>query len=217
MKVTANIDLLPNKLLVQKGLKLPVMELFYTIQGEGVHSGMPAVFLRLAGCDVGCHWCDVKESWDALNHPIKSIEEIIEEISGFGCKNVVITGGEPTMFNLEPLTKTLSDEGYLTFIETSAAYPITGVWHWICISPKKTKPPLTEALNEADELKVVIYNKHDFKWAESHVENVSESCELLMQPEWGRQKEMTPQVIAYVKDNPKWKISLQTHKYMGIP
>lgn len=217
MKVSANIELIPDQIAVQKGLKLPVMELFYTIQGEGTHSGMAAVFLRLAGCDVGCHWCDVKDSWDALKHPVMSIEDIAEKVAAFNCKNVVITGGEPLMFDLNPLTQLLNDKGFLTYIETSGAYALSGTWHWICVSPKKTKPALEEVLEEANELKVVIYNNHDFDWAVSHQEKVSDQCELLLQPEWSKEKEMTPRIISFVKENPQWKVSLQTHKYMGIP
>lgn len=196
---------------------LPVMEQFYTIQGEGKHTGSAAYFIRLAGCDVGCVWCDVKESWHTDGYPKLPASELVSAAANSGSSIAVITGGEPAMHNLIELTTALQDAGLRTHIETSGAHPISGSWHWICLSPKKFKKPLPEASAMADELKVVVYNKHDFKWAEEHAMNVRETCELFLQPEWSRSEEMLPLIIDYVKAHPKWKISLQTHKFMQIP
>jgi organic radical activating enzyme len=196
---------------------LPVMEQFYTIQGEGKHTGSAAYFIRLAGCDVGCVWCDVKESWHTEGYPQFSTKELVDNAVKSGSSIVVITGGEPAMHNLTELTEALQRKGMRTHIETSGAHPISGSWHWICLSPKKFKKPLREALAMAHELKVVVYNKHDFKWAEEHAMNVRENCELFLQPEWSRSEDMLPLIIDYVKAHPKWKISLQTHKFMQIP
>ncbi len=197
--------------------ELPVMEQFYTIQGEGVHQGKPAYFIRLGGCDVGCVWCDVKESWDADKHPRISIDSLVGNASAFPGKLVVITGGEPLMHDLTDLTRSLQEAGMKTHIETSGAHPLTGTWDWICLSPKKFKFPLEECYAKADELKIIVYNKHDLKWAEEQAGQVGEDCALLLQPEWSREKEMLPLMIDYVKDNPRWRISLQTHKYMDVP
>ena len=196
---------------------LPLMEQFYTIQGEGVHQGKAAVFIRLGGCDVGCVWCDVKESWDADAHPMTPIEEIVTEAKQFPARLAVITGGEPLMYNLDELCNALHTAGFELNIETSGAHPLSGKWDWICYSPKKFKAPLPEFPTQADELKIIIYNKHDFKWAEAHAQLVREDCALLLQPEWGREKEMLPLMVDYVKKHPKWRISLQTHKYMDVP
>ena len=215
--ISANIEELPEQELVQKGLKLPVMELFYTLQGEGGNTGMPAIFLRLAGCDVGCHWCDVKESWIATDHELLSIEEIVERLNEFDCVNVVVTGGEPLMYNLQALTNLMILNGFKTMIETSGAYPLTGEWHWICVSPKKTKPPIKDVLDKADELKVVVYNNSDFEWAESHLEFTNEEAKLYLQVEWGKKDLLNEKIIDYIKRNPKWNLSLQTHKYLDIP
>ncbi len=193
------------------------MEKFYTIQGEGAHTGTPAYFIRIGGCDVGCVWCDVKESWDASAHAMFSIEDLSIEAKMSGCDMVVVTGGEPAMYNLNSLTEKLNKLGLNTHIETSGAHPITEKWHWICLSPKKFKPTLTSEYKKADELKVVIYNKHDFEWAETHAAKVRKDCQLFLQPEWSRADKVTPLIIDYVKDNPQWRISLQTHKYMDIP
>ena len=205
------------KTLLEQGAELPLMEEFYTIQGEGYHSGKAAYFIRLGGCDVGCHWCDVKESWDASLHPLTRTDLIIEHAFPFPGKAVVVTGGEPSMYNLEYLTKQLKLQGIQTFIETSGAYHLTGNWDWICLSPKKTSPPLIENLRNASELKVIVYNKSDFEWAEKNAETVSSNCKLFLQPEWSKAKEMMPQIVDYVMANPKWNVSLQTHKYMNIP
>lgn len=202
---------------VEALVKLPVMEDYYTIQGEGFNTGQAAHFIRLGGCDVGCVWCDVKESWDASAHPLLAVKDIVNKSLQYKAETVVITGGEPLMYDLEDLCKKFHDNTIQTFIETSGAYPLSGSWDWICVSPKKFKPPLVEVLNEADELKVVVYNKSDFAWGEHHAANVSEKCHLYFQPEWSRFKEIMPEIIAYVKKNPRWRISLQTHKFMDIP
>ena len=193
------------------------MEDYYTIQGEGFHSGRAAHFIRLGGCDVGCVWCDVKDSWDAAKHPQYSIDAIIEKTRGFNAKTVVVTGGEPLMYNLDSLCKTYKQHEVATFIETSGAYPHSGSWDWICVSPKKFKAPLKPMLQKANELKVIIYNSSDFNWGEMHAAEVGRDCHLYLQPEWSRFKTMLPEIIAYVKRNPQWKISLQTHKFMDIP
>ena len=196
---------------------LPLMEQFYTIQGEGMHQGKAAVFIRLGGCDVGCVWCDVKESWDANAHPMTPIADIVATAQQFPARLAVITGGEPLMYNLDELCDKLRAAGFELNIETSGAHPLSGKWDWICYSPKKFKAPLPEFPAQADELKIIIYNKHDFKWAEAHATLVRDDCALLLQPEWGREKEMLPLMIDYVKTHPKWRISLQTHKYMHVP
>ncbi len=196
---------------------LPLMEAFYTIQGEGFHSGKAAYFIRLGGCDVGCHWCDVKESWDASQHPSASVEQIIKTALGYPARLAVITGGEPLMYNLNELTKQLQNSGFQTNIETSGAYPLTGSWDWVCFSPKKFKVPHESIYGAANELKAIVYNKSDFDFAEQHAAKVSKDCMLLLQPEWSRTQEMLPLIVEYVKQNPKWRISLQTHKYMDIP
>jgi 7-carboxy-7-deazaguanine synthase len=196
---------------------IPVMELFYTIQGEGVHAGKPAFFIRLGGCDIGCHWCDVKESWDAKNHPSMTVEMIVDAAKQSGANMVVITGGEPLMYDLAELTKALKHAGFKIHLETAGANPLTGVWDWICISPKKNKQPLVENLSEADELKVIIYNQSDFSWAEKWAEFVDVKCAKLLQPEWSKQEAMQPKIIAYAMDHNQWQISLQTHKFLNIP
>lgn len=201
---------------VEKGEMLPLMEAFYTIQGEGFHKGTAAYFIRVGGCDVGCHWCDVKESWNAEIHPPTAIEEIVNQAVKYS-KTIVITGGEPLMWNLFPLTELLKENGIKTHIETSGAYPLTGVWDWICLSPKKNKLPKEEILKKADELKMIIYNKHDFLFAQEMAEKVSEHCILYLQPEWSKKDKMIPEIVDFVMKNPHWKVSLQTHKYMNIP
>ncbi len=205
---------------------LPVMEAFYTLQGEGFHQGKAAYFIRLGGCDVSCFWCDVKESWDASVHPQKTIDAIIEgvkkevssEQSSVNSKPIiVITGGEPLLHNLDELTAQFQAENFSTHIETSGSSPLSGFWDWICLSPKKFKKPLPEAFKAASELKMVIYNKTDFKWAEENAAQVSPGCKLYLQPEWSRQNEITPLIIGYIKANPQWQLSLQVHKYINIP
>ncbi|MCQ0111149.1 Organic radical activating enzyme [Zhouia amylolytica] len=202
--------------LVEKGEMLPLMEEFYTIQGEGHHTGTAAYFIRVGGCDVGCHWCDVKESWNAETHPPTEITSIVDNAVKYA-NTIVITGGEPLTWNMDPLTQRLKERGLKTHIETSGAYPLTGVWDWICLSPKKMKLPKEEVYNAADELKVIVYNQHDFKFAEEQAAKVRESCELYLQPEWSRREKMMPEIVDYVMTHPKWKISLQTHKYLNIP
>ena len=196
---------------------LPLMEQFYTVQGEGSHQGKAAYFIRLGGCDVGCVWCDVKESWDAAAHPKVSIETMVNDAKMHPARMVVITGGEPLMYDLTNLTAALKAESFKTHVETSGAHPLTGSWDWICLSPKKFKAPLPEVIPKADELKIIVFNKHDFKWAETYAAEVNESCQLFLQPEWDKTAEMMPLIVDYVKTNPKWRISLQTHKFMNIP
>ena len=204
------------QLLIDQGEMLPLMEEFYTIQGEGYHTGTAAYFIRIGGCDVGCHWCDVKESWNAELHPATAADKIIENAKKF-CDTVVITGGEPLMWNMEYLTKNLQQQKFKTHIETSGAYPLTGSWDWICLSPKKNKLPLAKIYKKANELKIIVYNKSDFKFAEEQASKVNKNCVLFLQPEWSNQKKMTPLIVDYVMGNPKWKISLQIHKYLNIP
>ncbi|HWK56148.1 MAG TPA: 7-carboxy-7-deazaguanine synthase QueE [Parapedobacter sp.] len=201
----------------EDGTLLPLMEEFYTIQGEGYHTGKAAYFIRLGGCDVGCHWCDVKESWDAELHPLTSADAIVEHAKQHPSKAVVVTGGEPLLYNLDYLTSGLQAAGIQTFIETSGAYPLSGYWDWICLSPKKFKSPLPDVIAAAGELKVIVFNKSDFAWAEQHAALVSPKCKLYLQPEWSKAQEMTPLIVNYVMQNPKWEISLQTHKYLNIP
>ncbi|NER15253.1 4Fe-4S cluster-binding domain-containing protein [Leptobacterium flavescens] len=202
--------------LVDKGEMLPLMEEFYTIQGEGYHKGTAAYFIRVGGCDVGCHWCDVKESWNADTHPPTSIEQISNNAAAYS-DTIVITGGEPLTWNMDPLTQSLRDKGLKTHIETSGAYELSGVWDWICLSPKKLKLPLPRIYREANELKMIVYNKSDFKFAEEQAAKVNEDCILYLQPEWSRCDKMIPEIVEYVMKNPRWKVSLQTHKYLNIP
>ena len=196
---------------------IPLMEQFYSVQGEGLHSGRPAVFIRLAGCDVGCVWCDVKESWDANEHKNVSISEIVNFVNETNCKFVVITGGEPAMYNLEELTSQLKSIGCEIAIETSGVYPLTGTIDWVCFSPKKFKAPDESIYAKANELKVIVFNNHDLKWAQEHANKVRTTCKLYLQPEWDKRDEMSEKIIEFVKLNPKWNISLQTHKYLQIP
>jgi 7-carboxy-7-deazaguanine synthase len=196
---------------------IPVMEAFYTLQGEGYHQGKAAYFIRLAGCDVGCVWCDVKESWDVTKHPRLSITDIVEPAKKNAGRLAVITGGEPLMHNLDELTTTLHDAGFQTNIETSGAYPLSGQWDWICVSPKKFKAPLPAIMPYANELKVVIFNKSDFEWAEKYAAQVSAGCKLYLQPEWDKAAIVTPLIIDYIKENPQWELSLQLHKYINVP
>src|SRR5665213_1578026 len=196
---------------------LPVMESFYTLQGEGFHQGKAAYFIRLAGCDVGCVWCDVKESWDEEKYPLQSIEKIVAKAKENAARLAVITGGEPTLYNLEELTSELKKEGFAVNIETSGSSPLTGTWDWICLSPKKFKPPLPGILKKANELKIIVFNQSDFIWAEKYAALVSDSCKLYLQPEWGKAEIVTPWIIDYIKQNPKWGLSLQIHKYINVP
>lgn len=195
----------------------PVMEHFYTLQGEGKYTGNAAYFIRLGGCDVGCVWCDVKESWDADVHPKMSVSELIDTIATFPVKHIVITGGEPAMYDLNPLLNSLKENGYYVAIETSGAHPLQGQVDWYTFSPKKFKEPVEEAYSKASELKVVIYHKSDFDWALDHAQKVHSDCLLYIQPEWSKQERLLPDIIAFVKEHPNWKLSLQTHKYLNIP
>lgn len=193
------------------------MEDFLTLQGEGYFQGSAAYFVRLGGCDVGCVWCDVKESWPAEAHPKVEVETIASRIKQSGALIAVITGGEPTMYNLEELTSEIRKESIRTHIETSGAYPITGTWDWVCLSPKKFKNPVTSSYAKADELKVVVYHPSDLAWAEKEAAKVRKECRLFLQPEWSKEKEIVPLLVDYIMKNPRWRISLQIHKYLNIP
>ena len=202
--------------LVDKGEMLPLMEDFYTIQGEGFHKGTAAYFIRVGGCDVGCHWCDVKESWDAERHPPTHIREIADNAARYS-DTIVVTGGEPLTWDMDPLTKLLKEKSLKTHIETSGAYPLSGVWDWICLSPKKNKLPVGDIHQKADELKVIVYNKHDLIFAQEQAGKVGPECILYLQPEWSRRDKVIPLIVDFVMQHPEWKVSLQTHKYLNIP
>lgn len=202
---------------VPAACRLPVMEAFYTIQGEGFHQGKAAYFIRLGGCDVGCVWCDVKESWDAAPHALQSVPDIIGEARPYASAIAVVTGGEPLMHPLDELTAALRAARFRTHLETSGAHPLSGSWDWICLSPKKFKAPLPDICALAHELKVVIYHPADLEWAEAYARRVNPSCQLFLQPEWSRAERMMPLITAYVKAHPQWRVSLQMHKYLGIP
>jgi len=201
---------------IDKGLLLPLMEEFYTIQGEGYHKGTAAYFIRIGGCDVGCHWCDVKESWLAELHPPTETSKIVENAAKYS-DTIVVTGGEPLTWDMTELTNQLKQKNLKIHIETSGAYKLTGTWDWICLSPKKLKLPTEEVYAKANELKVIIFNKADFKFAEEQAKQVNDDCILYLQPEWSKREKMVPQIVDYVMANPKWKVSLQTHKYLNIP
>jgi 7-carboxy-7-deazaguanine synthase len=201
---------------VEKGAMLPLMEEFYTIQGEGYHTGTAAYFIRVGGCDVGCHWCDVKESWNAELHPPTHVNTIVANAAKYA-RTIVVTGGEPLTWDMGPLTSGLRDFGLKIHIETSGAYPLSGDWDWICLSPKKTKLPVADVYAHAHELKMIIHNKHDFIFAEEQAQKVNSDAILFLQPEWSKKEEMTPLIVDYVMQNPKWRVSLQTHKYLNIP
>ena len=202
--------------LIDTGNELPLMESFYTLQGEGFHKGLAAFFIRIGGCDVGCHWCDVKESWDPKIHPSTNIDEIVNKAKNYS-KVAVITGGEPLMWPMDSLTEKLQNSGISTHLETSGAYPLSGKWNWICLSPKKNKLPNKECYKSADELKIIVYNKSDFDFAKLQSKKVSKNCKLYLQPEWSVRKKISPLLVDFVLKNPEWKISLQTHKYLEIP
>jgi organic radical activating enzyme len=193
------------------------MEMFYTLQGEGYHQGKAAYFIRLAGCDVGCVWCDVKESWDASKHPVYSVDEIVTSALAHPARLAIITGGEPLLYNLDALTTALKKVGFEVNIETSGSSPMSGNWDWVCLSPKKFKAPLDESIQAASELKVVIFNTHDFEWAETYAKQVAPNCKLYLQPEWDKSNEITPLVIEYIKAHPRWELSAQLHKYIQVP
>ena len=200
-----------------QAVALPLMEHFCTLQGEGRFTGHATYFLRLGGCDVGCVWCDVKESWDSNKHPMVSVDAMVEWVVASGVQIAVITGGEPLIHDLTTLTTALKEKGIRTHVETSGAHPLSGVWDWICLSPKKFKAPLPEMIASANELKVVLYNKTDFDWAEKYAGLVSDNCLLYLQPEWSRSAQINPEIISYIKHHPQWILSLQTHKYIDIP
>ena len=201
---------------VNSGEMLPLMEEFYTIQGEGYFKGTAAYFIRIGGCDVGCHWCDVKESWDANLHPPTETATIIDNALKYS-DTIVVTGGEPLTWDMSKLTAGLREKGAKTHIETSGAYKLTGDWDWLCLSPKKLKLPTQEVYDNADELKVIVYNKSDLKFAEEQASKVNGNCILYLQPEWSKRDKVIPLIVDYVMENPKWKVSLQTHKYLNIP
>jgi 7-carboxy-7-deazaguanine synthase len=197
--------------------RLPVMESFYTLQGEGMYHGSAAYFIRLAGCDVGCTWCDVKESWDAQQHSLEEEDILVARAVKSGTKIVVVTGGEPLMYNLDSLTDKLQSAGLKTHLETSGVYPMSGNWDWVCVSPKKFKPALPELIKQADELKVIVVNNHDLVWAKQFLPLIKADCHQLLQPEWDKSAKMLPAIIEHVKKHPEWRISLQEHKFLNIP
>ena len=201
----------------ENGRKLPLIDEFYTIQGEGFQTGKAAYFIRIGGCDIGCRWCDTKISWNAETHKLASTDTIIDNAYKSEAKSIVVTGGEPLSYDLNYLSQKAKEKNLQTFIETSGAYPLSGEWDWICVSPKKQKPPLKELYQKADELKVIIYKESDFLWAEESSEHVSENCKLYLQPEWSNREEMTTKIVEYIKKNPKWNLSVQLHKYLHIP
>jgi organic radical activating enzyme len=203
--------------IAKKGLELPLVEEFYSLQGEGYHTGKAAYFIRIGGCDIGCRWCDSKTSWNPNIHPLVSIDNIVANALKTAANAVVVTGGEPSLFNLEPLTSKLKSHGIKTFIETAGVRKLTGTWDWICLSPKRNSPPLTDFYEIAHELKVIIYEDEDYLWAEEAASNVSENCMLYLQSEWSRYQKNIPIIVDYVKSYPKWNVSLQSHKFMHIP
>lgn len=200
-----------------EGRRLPLVEDFYTIQGEGFHSGKPAYFIRLGGCDVGCSWCDAKYTWNPLSHPLVATDQIVERAASFEAQAIVITGGEPLLYPLDYLTQRLHEHGLEIFLETSGSHPLSGEFDWICLSPKRKQPPLAEAFAAASELKVIVETEEDLRWAEECAAKVGERCMLFMQPEWSRSEQMTPTIVEYVKAHPQWNISIQIHKFMHIP
>jgi organic radical activating enzyme len=203
--------------IISDGAKLPVVEEFFSLQGEGYHTGKAAYFIRLGGCDIGCSWCDSRFSWNPDLHPVVETKAIIDRVIESGADSVVVTGGEPLMWKLDLLCDRLKNENISTFIETSGAYPLSGTWDWICLSPKQNMPPLTEICRAADELKIIIQDRSDFEWAEKYHGMVSNECKLYLQPEWSIFETIIPEIVEYIKQNPTWRISLQAHKYMHIP
>lgn len=207
----------PHIELLDEGRKLPLVEDFYTIQGEGFHSGKPAYFIRLGGCDVGCRWCDAKYTWNPKLYPPTEIETVVERAASYPARAIVLTGGEPLLYPLDPLCDALHERGLEIFLETSGSHPFSGRFDWVCLSPKRQQPPLKEAYRQADELKVIIESEEDFAWAEKNAREVSKKCRLYLQPEWSRATEMMPLIVEYAKAHPEWSISIQSHKYMHIP
>jgi organic radical activating enzyme len=206
-----------DRILIEKGLLLPLVEEFYTLQGEGFHTGKAAYFIRLGGCDISCNWCDTKFSWEASLHPLVKINDIIKKALKCNAKSIVITGGEPSQYNLSPLCSELKKNSFEIFIETSGTFKLSGQFDWICLSPKKHKPPLTEYYSIANELKVIIYDNSDFEWAQINAAKVNNNCHLFLQPEWSRYKTIINEIVEFIKLNPQWRISLQSHKFMNIP
>ncbi|MFZ4563630.1 MAG: 7-carboxy-7-deazaguanine synthase QueE [Bacteroidales bacterium] len=204
-------------ILLQEGKLLPVMEEFYSLQGEGFNTGQAAYFIRVGGCDVGCTWCDVKESWNANDFPPVSTDIIVAHAASYPAKAIVVTGGEPLLYNMDYLCSELHKNGISRYLETSGSQPLSGKWDWICVSPKKDAPPLDEVARQASELKVIIHDHTDFQWGEENARRVPAACLLYLQPEWSRHEQMMPEIIRYIQENPKWRISLQSHKYMHIP
>jgi 7-carboxy-7-deazaguanine synthase len=198
-------------------MKLPIMEMFDTLQGEGFHTGKAAYFIRTAGCDVACHWCDVKASWDASTHPTLPFEKILAAVESSNAEIVVITGGEPLMYDMDVLCAFISEKGKKVHLETSGVYKLTGDFDWICFSPKKFKKPKEEYYKKAQELKVVIYHPNDLEWAEEHAAKMHRDARLYLQPEWSRRDQIMPMIVDHIRANPRWRISLQTHKYLNIP
>jgi organic radical activating enzyme len=203
--------------LLKMGKQLPLVEAFYTIQGEGYYTGKPAFFIRLGGCDVGCSWCDTKFSWNPDLHPLVEVNQIIDIILESSPDTVVVTGGEPLSYNLDLLCSELRKRNIKTFLETSGAYPLSGKWDWICLSPKKNSPPVGGIYSVSDELKVIIQTRDDFAWAEENAMEVREECKLFLQPEWSKYEDIIPDIVEYVKEHPRWSVSLQAHKFMHIP
>lgn len=207
----------PHIELLDEGRKLPLVEDFYTIQGEGFHSGKPAYFIRLGGCDVGCRWCDAKYTWNPKLYPPTAIGTVVERAASYPARAIVLTGGEPLLYPLDPLCDALHERGLEIFLETSGSHPFSGRFDWVCLSPKHQQPPLKEAYRQADELKVIIECEEDFAWAEKNAREVSKKCRLYLQPEWSRAEQMMPLIVEYAKAHPEWSISIQSHKYMHIP
>ncbi len=206
-----------DSLAIEKGEKLPLVEEFYSVQGEGYHTGKAAYFIRIGGCDIGCSWCDSKITWNPEYHPLVPIEDIVNNALNTKARAVVVTGGEPSLYNLAPLTSKLKENGIEIFLETAGTNHLTGEWDWICLSPKKQSPPVSEIYNAADELKVIIFSDDDFEWAEEAAKHVGKRCKLYLQSEWSMYKNNISKIVDYVKENPKWNISLQAHKFMNIP
>ena len=206
-----------NDEIFENGLKLPLVEQFYSVQGEGFHTGKPAYFIRIGGCDIGCQWCDSKVTWNPDVHPLVEVDDIVDEVLQTPAQSIVVTGGEPSLYNMNPLCEALKKHQIKTFLETAGTNQLTGQWDWICLSPKKQTPPLSVYYDKADELKVIIYEEDDLNWAEEVSEKVNKNCYLFLQPEWSQYKKMIPSIVEYVKAHPMWNISLQAHKFMRIP
>lgn len=206
-----------NNDILNGGRLLPLAEDFYTIQGEGYHTGKPAYFIRLGGCDVGCRWCDAKQAWNPNLFPPVEVDSIIERAASYPAKAIVITGGEPTLYPLDYITSELKKRGLEIFLETSGAHELSGVFDWICLSPKRNQPPVESIFPLADELKMIIETVDDFEWAEQNAAKTARHCRLYLQPEWSKFSEIVPEIVEYAKEHPQWNISVQTHKYMHIP